>query len=54
MDPMILYRGDCKLKLAKSVALDLLSIRAGEAPNDRICSIASRVIKFDRFRMGAE
>lgn len=54
VDPMILYRGDCKLKLSKSVALDVLSIPAGEAPSERIFSIASRVIKFDRSSMGAE
>lgn len=54
VDPMLLYHEDCKLKLAKSVALDVLSIPAGEAPSERIFSIASRVIKFDRSRMGAE
>lgn len=54
VDPMILYHGDCKLRLAKSLALDILSIPAGEAPSERIFSIASRVIKFDRSRMAAE
>lgn len=50
---MVLYRGNCTLKLPKSVALDVLSIPAGEAPRERIFSIASRVIKFDRARLGA-
>eukprot|EP00171_Calliarthron_tuberculosum_P003086 IDg3086t1 len=54
VNPMRLYRGDCKLKLGKSVALEVLSIPAGEAPSERIFSIASKVIKFDQARMGAE
>lgn len=51
MDPMSLYRNNRHLQLARAVALDVLSVPAGEAPCERIFSIASRVIGTSRARM---
>lgn len=54
-DPMDLYRrGKWNLQLSREVALDVLSVPAGQAASERVFSIASRVIKFDRCRMSAE
>lgn len=53
-NPIKLYQDPkIKLQLAKAVALDVLSVPAGEPPNERIVSIVSRVIKFDRSRMSS-
>lgn len=41
------------LQLAQAVAFDVLSVPAGAAPSERIFSISSRVIKFDRSRMSS-
>lgn len=41
------------LRLSRELALDFLAMPAGEAPSERIFSIASRVMKFDRTRMSA-
>ncbi len=47
-DPMKIY-GDLTLsiQLARTVALDVFSVPAGEAPSERIFSIASRIIGKD-------
>ena len=50
-DPMQLFRNVPSLELARAVALDVLSVPAGEAPCERIFSIASRIIRTDRARM---
>ena len=45
-DPIDFFKGDglAELSLAVAVALDLLAVPAGEAPAERIFSIASRII----------
>lgn len=54
-DPMTIFSDrNHNLQLARVVALDVLSVPAGEAPSERIFSIASRVIGFDRAKMSAK
>eukprot|EP00171_Calliarthron_tuberculosum_P001259 IDg1259t1 len=54
-DPMDLFRTSSQdLSLSKSVALDVLSVPVGEAPSERVFSITSRVMKFDRHRLSPE
>jgi hypothetical protein len=45
-DPMQIFRNN-NLLLARAVALDVLSVPSGEAPCERIFSIASRIIRAD-------
>lgn len=53
-DPLDLYRDSKKnLQLSRALALDILSIPTGEAPSERIFSVASRVINFDRANLAA-
>lgn len=43
-----------KLKLSRSVALDVLSVPAGQAASERVFSIASRIYKYDRSSMSPQ
>lgn len=53
-DPMSIFRDPlANLQLARAVALDVLSVPAGEAPSERIFSIASRIIGTNRAKMSA-
>lgn len=55
VDPIYTCKGNwASLKLTRAVALNILSMIAGEASSETVFSISSRVVKFDRARMSAE
>ena len=52
-DPMELYQ-EKSLTIVKSIAYDLLAVPAGEAPSERIFSMASAALRPNRGRMTAD
>lgn len=53
-NPIDMYKKSSRLQLCSVIAPDILCVPAGEAPSERIFSIASRVIKADRSSMRAQ
>lgn len=53
-DPMQVYREHTNMKLACSVAADVLSVPSGEAPSERVFSITTHIVGKRRTRLSPE